>query len=193
MGSASRARTITILGGIKMTMINGKGVSIVPDNWEQEEAEGMVKNDEYQKYQSKPITVGIKLFNGGKIPTKQTSGAACFDCYANEDVVIASKTRKLVKLGFGLEMPYCYEALIRPRSGLSKKGIDIALGTIDEDFKAEISANVINNTDEDFEVHKGDRICQIAIRSFEKIEFVQVEELSETERGSGGFGHTGLK
>lgn len=140
-----------------------------------------------------PIKIGIKLFNGGKIPVKQTSGAACFDCFANEDVTIVSKTRKLVKLGFGLEMPYCYEALIRPRSGLSKKGIDVALGTIDEDFKAEISANVINNTDEDFEVHKGDRICQIAIRSFEKIEFLQVKELSETERGQGGFGHTGLK
>lgn len=140
-----------------------------------------------------PIKIGIKLFNGGKIPVKQTSGAACFDCFANEDVTIAGKTRKLVKLGFGLEMPYCYEALIRPRSGLSKKGIDVALGTIDEDFKAEISANVINNTDEDFEVHKGDRICQIAIRSFEKIEFLQVKELSETERGQGGFGHTGLK
>lgn len=139
-----------------------------------------------------PIPIKIFVYEGGKIPLKMSTGAACFDCYSNEDLVIPSQKRAKVKLGFGLELPYLFEALIRPRSGLTSKGIDIGLGTIDEDFRAEISAVVINNTEEDFKVNKGDRICQLAIRRFDKVELVQVDELSETERGDKGFGSSGV-
>ena len=72
------------------------------------------------------------------------------------------------------------------------KGIDTAIGTIDEDFKSEISAILINNSDSDFKVNIGDRICQMAIRPYERYEFEVVDELSETARGEGGFGSTGV-
>lgn len=140
-----------------------------------------------------PIPIGIKLFRNGKVPILKTVGSVCFDCYANDNVIIKSGERAKVGLGFGLELPRFFEALIRPRSGLSLKGVDIALGTIDEDFKAEISVVVINNSGEDFEVMLGDRICQLAIREAPKVNFIVVDELSETERGSNGFGSTGLK
>ena len=115
--------------------------------------------------------------------------------------------RKLVKLGFALQMPTNMCAYITPRSGLSRDGIDVAIGLIDSDFRAEISANVINNRvsnpdfDEDgdcinrsdFVIHKGDRICQIVFREVPKITFIEVDELDPTERGAGGFGHTGVR
>lgn len=139
-----------------------------------------------------PIPIKILIYEGGKMPLKMSSGAACFDCFSNENKIIPANDRAKVKLGFALELPYLFEALIRPRSGLSSKGIDVSLGTIDEDFRAEISAVVINNSGNSFEIKHGDRICQLAIRRFEKIEFEQVDELSDTVRGSGGFGSTGV-
>jgi dUTP pyrophosphatase len=138
------------------------------------------------------IPVGIKLYNNGKIPIRKTSGAACYDCFANEAVSIAPGARAKIRLGFGLELPYSFEAIIRPRSGFSLRGIDAAIGTIDEDFKSEISAIIINNSDSDFKVNIGDRICQMAIRQYERYEFEVVDELSETDRGEGGFGSTGV-
>lgn len=140
-----------------------------------------------------PIPVGIKLFKNGIVPVRKTEGASCFDCFASEAVVVPKRSRSKIGLGFGLELPYLYEAVIRPRSGLSAKGIDCPIGTIDEDYKSEICAILVNNTDEDFKVEIGDRICQMKIQSYEKITFMQVDELSETERGSGGFGHTGSR
>lgn len=138
------------------------------------------------------IPIGIKLYNGGKVPVRKTAGAACYDCFANETACIPSGGRSKIGLGFGLELPYMFEAVIRPRSGLTLKGIDSAIGTIDEDFKSEISAIVINNSDSDFKVNIGDRICQMAIRQYERYEFEIVDELSETVRGEGGFGSTGV-
>lgn len=151
------------------------------------------RNETIYSFQKKgePIPVKIKLFDGGKLPTRQTSGAACFDCYSNENKIIKAHSRELIKLGFGLDLPYMFEAQIRPRSGLSKKGIDIAFGTIDEDFKFEISANIINTTDTDFEVKRYDRICQIAIKQIERMTFEIVDNLGTTDR-TGGFGSTGI-
>lgn len=140
-----------------------------------------------------PIPIGVKLFGNGKIPVRKTAGASCFDCYANEAVLIPKGTRAKVGLGFGLELPYCFEAVIRPRSGLSLKGIDCPVGTIDEDYKSEICAILVNNSGEDFAVNVGDRVCQIAVRKYEKFSFTAVDELSETQRGDGGFGSTGIK
>lgn len=161
-----------------MTMINGKGVSIVPGDWEQEEAKGMVK---------------VKLVEGGVMPVYKTKGAACADCYARLDVNIPSGKRALVPLGFCIELPEGYEAEIRPRSGNSKNGVDVCIGTIDEDYRGEVMACVVNNLGEGLAVEKGSRVCQMKIQKAEQFKFIQVEELSETERGQGGFGHTGLK
>ena len=163
-----------------MTMINGKGVSIVPDNWKQEEAE-------------KDTTIKVKLVEGGIMPVYKTKGAACADCYARVDVNIPAGKRALVPLGFCIELPEGYEAEIRPRSGNSKNGVDVCQGTVDEDYRGEVMACVVNNLGEGLAVEKGSRVCQMKIQKAEQFKFVEVEELSETERGIGGFGHTGLK
>ena len=97
----------------------------------------------------------------------------------------------MVALGFCIELPKGYEAVIRPRSGMTKKGIDIALGTIDWDYRNEVMCQLINNSDGDFDIKNLDRICQMKIQKAEQFEFVQVDELSETDR-KGGFGSTGV-
>ena len=144
----------------------------------------------------KCVLMNVKLIEGGKMPEYMTEQAACADCYARipsgEITVLAGK-RTLVPLGFAIELPEGYEAVIRPRSGLTKKGIDNGIGTIDSDYRGELMACVINNSGEDYKICNGDRICQIKIQPAEQVSFVPVEELSETKRGDGGFGHTGIK
>lgn len=152
-----------------MTMINGK-----------KEAE-------------KDMAIKVKLIEGGVMPVYKTAGAACADCYARVDVNIPFGKRALVPLGFCIELPEGYEAEIRPRSGNSKHGVDVCQGTIDEDYRGEVMACVVNNLGEGLAVEKGSRVCQMKIQKAEQFKFVQVEELSETERGEGGFGHTGSK
>ncbi|MCQ2081675.1 MAG: dUTP diphosphatase [Lachnospiraceae bacterium] len=156
---------------------------------------------------SEGIDVKFKLINGGRIPERKTAGAAGFDCYANEDITVESGERKLVKLGFALQMPSDFCAYILPRSGLTKSGIDVATGLIDSDYRAEVSANVINNRklkvnyDDDgdmkdesaFVIHKGDRICQLVIQKIPTVNVSIVDELAKTERGEGGFGSTGVR
>ncbi len=139
--------------------------------------------------------VAIKLLEGGLIPEVKTEGAVCADCYARleEDVVIPVGERRLIPLGFAMEIPAGYEAVIRPRSGLSSKGIDETIGTIDTDYRGEVKSCLVNNSKEDFVVHNGDRICQMAIREVPKVLFVLTDELSETERGEGGFGSTKIR
>lgn len=163
-----------------MTMINGKGVSIVPGDWEQKEAE-------------KDMAIKVKLVEGGVMPVYKTKGAACADCYARLDVNIPAGKRALVPLGFCIELPEGYEAEIRPRSGNSKNGVDVCIGTVDCDYRGEVMACVVNNLGEGLAVEKGSRVCQMKVQKAEQFKFTQVEELSETERGEGGFGHTGSK
>ena len=137
----------------------------------------------------------IKLFDGGKVPEYKTKGAACADCYARlptESITIIKGKRALIPLGFAIELSVGYEAVIRPRSGLSKKEIDGVIGTIDADYRGEVMACLINNSDEDFVIHNLDRICQLKIQKAEQLNFEVVDELSETERGEGGFGSTGV-
>lgn len=138
------------------------------------------------------MNIKIKLFDGGKMPTYKTSGAACADCYANEDAVLLVGETRLVKLGFALELPEGYEAQIRGRSGMSKNGISAALGTIDADYRGEVCAIITNNTIREYHVFKGDRIAQMKIGVAPQYQFETVEELTETERGSNGFGSTGV-
>ena len=138
------------------------------------------------------MKVNIKLLNGGKLPEYKRDGDVCMDCYANESICIKKGERKLVSLGFAIELPLNWEAIIRPRSGNSKNGIDVAIGTVDTNYRGELKANVINNSDADFTINTGDRICQLAIREAPKTEWVVVDELSKTERGTEGFGSTGV-
>ena len=139
--------------------------------------------------------VKIKLIEGGKVPAFKTDGAVAADCYARLEgvYVIPPKSRALIPLGFACGLPEGYELQVRPRSGLSSKAIDVTLGTGDTDFTGEYKACVVNNTNENYEVLNGDRICQIAIREVPTVNFVIVDELEETERADGGFGHTGIR
>lgn len=142
------------------------------------------------------MNVKIKLFEGGKVPVYKTKGASCCDCYARLDkdfIVIFPNERELIPLGFALELPQGYEAVIRPRSGMMSKSIDEAIGTIDSDYRGEVRACMINNSHERIKIYNGDRICQMKIQESKQFNFEVVEELSETERGEGGFGSTGIK
>ena len=139
----------------------------------------------------------IVLDEGGKKPTKASDNAACFDCYANVPslVVINSGQRALIPLGFKIALPENYEMQIRPRSGLAlKEGITIlnSPGTIDADYRGTVGAIFINHGDSPFDVCPGMRICQAKISQVEPSVLFQVESLDETERGDGGFGHTGV-
>ena len=144
--------------------------------------------------------VQIKVVNKGNqpLPKYQTSQSAGMDLRANIDAPILIKPldRKLIPTGLHIALPEGYEAQIRPRSGLAiKKGITIinTPGTIDPDYIGDVGVILINLSNEDFVVQPGDRIAQMVINKFEQAEFKVVEELDKTERGEGGFGHTGIK
>jgi len=132
------------------------------------------------------------------LPQYATSQSAGIDLRANlaEPVILKPMARKLIPTGLFIELPEGYEAQIRPRSGLAlKHGITVlnTPGTIDADYRGEIGVILINLSTEDFKIEHGERICQMVIARHEQAEWIQVEELNETERGAGGFGHTGKK
>ncbi len=142
----------------------------------------------------------IKVINKGSqpLPTYATAQSAGMDLRANneEPIVINPLERKLIPTGLFIALPVGYEAQIRPRSGLAfKKGITVlnSPGTIDADYRGEIGVLLINLSNEPFEVANGERIAQMVIARHEQGEFVPVEVLDETERGAGGYGHTGVK
>lgn len=141
------------------------------------------------------ILTKIKTVDNKYLPEMKRQGDACFDCRAclDDKITIKSGERTTISLGFSLELPTNTEAIIRARSGLSKKGIDVCIGTIDSNYRGMVMANVVNNSDADFVVEDGDRICQLAIRKLPMIEFMLVDKLEESERGENGFGSTGLK
>jgi len=134
----------------------------------------------------------IHLLEGAIRPTYATPGSSCLDVYSNDEGTIKPGTRKVINLGFHLELERFSEAQIRPRSGNSAKGIDITLGTIDSDYRGEIKVTVINNSLTDFKYNRDKAIAQMAICSIAKGIFydADLEDLSKTERGTGGFGHT---
>ena len=144
--------------------------------------------------------VQIKVVNKGKqpLPKYQTSQSAGMDLRANIDAPILIKPldRKLIPTGLHIALPEGYEAQIRPRSGLViKNGITIinTPGTIDPGYRGDVGVILVNISNEDFVVQPGDRIAQMVINKFEQAKFEVVEELDETERGEGGYGHTGIK
>lgn len=166
------------------------------------------------------MTVKIQL-RGGILPTKATSGAAAYDLYVPEDVVL-ERGRQIIDLKFGIELPHGYAATIQPRSGFSAKGIevdehfdpfgcgagdittvridgDVIRGLIDEDYRGNVGVIVnvaaccLPFDDGYWLLKKGTRIAQMQIVEVPQVDLVEVEELSETDRGEGGFGSTGTK
>jgi dUTP pyrophosphatase len=128
------------------------------------------------------------------IPAYQTKGAAGFDFHSVDYHLIMPGDTKLIDTGIAVELPECIELQVRPRSGLSfKTGIRVANspGTVDEDFRGSIQVILQNTGALPFEIKKGDRIAQGVLSRFEKGEFLEIESLSETERGEKGFGSTG--
>lgn len=140
------------------------------------------------------ININIKVEDKSLIPSYETLGSAGADLKSNEEGVLLPGERRLVKTGVYIELPAGYEAQVRPRSGLAlKHGISMVNtpGTIDSDYRGEIGVILINHGQEPFEYKKGDRIAQLVITQHSRAEFKITNSLSETERGSGGFGHTG--
>ena len=140
----------------------------------------------------------IKVVNKSKhpLPEYATPLSAGMDIRANLEspVVLQPLERKLIPTGLYIELPEGYEAQIRPRSGLAiKKGITVlnSPGTIDADYRGEICVILVNLSAEAFEIQDGERICQMVIAQHAQAEWIEVEELGSTERGAGGFGHTG--
>ncbi|HSH34984.1 dUTP diphosphatase [Schnuerera sp.] len=140
----------------------------------------------------------IKVVNKSEfpLPNYKTEGSAGMDLYANldEPILIKPMERALVPTGLYISIPNGYEAQIRARSGLAlKHGISLAngIGTIDSDYRGEIGVILINLSKEEYVINKGDRIAQMVIVKYEKVEIVQVSSLNSTNRGEGGFGHTG--
>jgi dUTP pyrophosphatase len=140
----------------------------------------------------------VKIVNHSPnpLPAYETSASAGMDirAYVEEPVVLRSLERKLVPTGLFIELPEGFEAQIRPRSGLAiNKGITLlnSPGTIDADYRGEIKVIVANLSHEDFVIHTGDRIAQMVISKHENAEWIKVDQLIETKRGSGGFGSTG--
>lgn len=142
------------------------------------------------------MRVNIINKSNNALPAYETASSAGMDlrAFVDADVVLKPFERKLIPTGLYIELPDGYEAQIRPRSGLAiKSGITVlnSPGTIDADYRGEIKVILINLSQEDFTIKSGERICQMVIAKHEKAEFVEVNEISETERGAGGFGHTG--
>lgn len=142
----------------------------------------------------------VKIINKSKhdLPTYSTKQSAGMDLRANinEQIVLKPLERKAIQTGIFIELPEGYEAQIRPRSGLALKyGITVlnSPGCVDADFRGEICVILINLSNEDFTVKDGERIAQMVVAKHETVEWNEVEVLSETERGEGGFGHTGRK
>ncbi len=142
----------------------------------------------------------IKIINKSShnLPHYETEASAGMDLRASIDTPITLKSldRVIVKTGLFIELPIGYEAQVRPRSGLAaKKGITVlnAPGTIDADYRGEIGVILVNLSNENFTIENGERIAQLVIAKHERAEWIQVEELSETVRGEGGFGSTGTK
>jgi dUTP pyrophosphatase len=140
----------------------------------------------------------IKIINKSKheLPGYATVAAAGMDLRAdlNEPIVLKPLERKLVSTGLFLEIPVGYEAQIRPRSGLAfKNGLTVlnSPGTIDADYRGEVKVILVNLSNEEFIINDGERVAQMVIAQHEQAEWIEVQELIETDRGAGGFGSTG--
>ena len=145
------------------------------------------------------MKVSVKIVNKSHhaLPSYSTLFSAGMDIRANlsEPVTLAPMERRLIPTGIFIALPEGYEAQIRPRSGLAlKHGITIPYspGTIDADYRGEIGVILINLSDEDFTIADGERICQMVVAPHSRVVWTEAETLADSERGAGGFGHTGV-
>ena len=136
----------------------------------------------------------VRLTDTAVLPTYAHVGDAGMDLYADEDIVLGSETWNVVSTGVAMSIPEGYVGLIHPRSGLAAKhGITVlnAPGTIDAGYRGEIKVILLNGTDKDFVVRRGDRIAQLVVQEFVHGDIVEVSTLDDTERSTNGFGSTG--
>lgn len=145
--------------------------------------------------------ISVKIVNNSHhpLPAYSTIDSAGMDVRAylpNGPIVLKPMERRLIPTGLHIELPQGYECQIRPRSGLAlKHGLTIvnSPGTIDADYRGEIGVILMNLSQDEFVVNDGERICQMVVKEYTRVEWVQTESLSSSERGEGGFGHTGVK
>ena len=142
----------------------------------------------------------VKVINksNNPLPEYSTTQSAGMDlrAFIKEPVILKALDRALIPTGLYIEIPEGYEAQVRPRSGLAiKHGVTVlnSPGTIDADYRGEICVELINLSNKSYTIESGDRIAQLVFNKYEQADFIEVEELSKTERGEGGFGHTGNK
>jgi len=135
----------------------------------------------------------VRLNTQAILPIRATTGSAGYDLTAIRDDVIEPGSRKLLPIGVAIKLPEGVYGRIAPRSGLAvKKGIQVGAGVIDPDYTGEIHVLLFNHGTEPFEIHSGDRIAQLILERFEFHEVIQVDSLTQTTRGAGGFGSTGV-
>lgn len=146
------------------------------------------------------VMIKVRIIDKGhhQLPEYATPQSAGMDLRANieEPIILKPMQRMLVSTGLFMALPAGYEAQVRPRSGLAlKHGITVlnTPGTIDADYRGEVKVLLVNFSDTDFVINDGERIAQMVIAKHETADFIEVEELDETERGAGGYGHTGVK
>ncbi len=146
------------------------------------------------------VMIKVRIINRGHhpLPEYATPQSAGMDLRANIDaqIVLKPMQRMLIPTGLYMALPPSYEAQVRPRSGLALKyGVTVlnTPGTIDADYRGEVKVLLVNFSDTEFVVNDGERIAQMVIAKHENADFIEVEELDETERGAGGYGHTGVR
>lgn len=144
-------------------------------------------------------TIKVKIINRSHhpLPEYATPGSAGIDvrAFLKEPVTLGPLERALIPTGLYMQLPHGYECQIRPRSGLAiKHGISLVNtpGTVDADYRGEIGVIVINLSNEPFTINDGERICQMVIKEYTRVDWEPVDRIDETERGHGAFGHTGL-
>ncbi len=142
------------------------------------------------------VDVKVVREDGVKLPVYMTEGAAGMDVYAHieEGLTLGSLERAMVPTGIKMEIPFGYEVQVRPRSGLAAKhGISLVNtpGTIDSDYRGEVKIILINLSNDEYTIQPGERIGQLVLQKVYKMNFVECDELTETVRDAGGFGHTG--
>lgn len=144
------------------------------------------------------MTINIINKSAHALPNYETIASAGMDLRANisESITLKPLGRAIIKTGLFIALPIGYEAQVRPRSGLAaKNGITVlnSPGTIDADYRGEIGVILVNLSNDDFTIHNGERIAQMVIAKHERADWIEVQELTETSRGEGGFGSTGVK
>jgi dUTP pyrophosphatase len=160
----------------------------------------VIKNKVFPFGKTEEGLMNIKIINKSNhdLPNYETIASVGMDLRANlkNPMTLKSLERVIIKTGLFIELPIGYEAQVRPRSGLAaKKGITVlnAPGTIDADYRGEIGVILVNLSNEDFTIENGERIAQLVIAKHERAEWIEVETLTQTSRGKGGFGSTGIK